>query len=122
MPEAPKKVEAKLKTVEEAWETHAKNAVIAEMTLEQFKAAIKPSRDARANITALESQVKAAITDRETADKASLATVNAVVLAVAGDTKLGPDSKLYEAMGYVRKSERKSGLTRKKKKPDDKPK
>jgi hypothetical protein len=32
---------------------------------------------------------------------------------VTGDPAFGPDSSLYEAMGYVRKSERKSGLTRK---------
>jgi hypothetical protein len=32
---------------------------------------------------------------------------------VLGDPAYGPDSALYEALGYVRKSERKSGLTRK---------
>lgn len=36
-------------------------------------------------------------------------------LAVAGDPNYGNDSPLYGAMGFVRKSEKKSGLTRKKK-------
>lgn len=36
---------------------------------------------------------------------------------VTGDRSFGDDSPLYGAMGFVRKSERKSGLTRKK---DDK--
>ena len=35
--------------------------------------------------------------------------------SVAGDPAYGNDSPLYGAMGFVRKSEKKSGLTRKKK-------
>lgn len=35
--------------------------------------------------------------------------------AVAGDPAYGNDSPLYGEMGFVRKSEKKSGLTRKKK-------
>ena len=38
-----------------------------------------------------------------------------VGLGVAGDPAYGNDSPLYGAMGFVRKSEKKSGLTRKKK-------
>lgn len=38
-----------------------------------------------------------------------------VGLCVAGDPAYGNDSPLYGAMGFVRKSEKKSGLTRKKK-------
>jgi hypothetical protein len=36
-----------------------------------------------------------------------------VTNGVLGDPEAGPDSDLYEAMGYVRTSARKSGLTRK---------
>ena len=36
-------------------------------------------------------------------------------MAVAGNPDYGNDSPLYGAMGFVRKSEKKSGLTRKKK-------
>ncbi|HEY0458709.1 MAG TPA: hypothetical protein VGC97_06110 [Pyrinomonadaceae bacterium] len=38
-----------------------------------------------------------------------------VVKSIAGDPKYGDDSDLYEGTGHVRKSEKKSGLTRKKK-------
>ncbi len=38
----------------------------------------------------------------------------AVGNGVRGDANFGDDSALYGAMGFVRKSERKSGLTRKK--------
>ena len=40
-----------------------------------------------------------------------------VGMGVAGDSAYGNDSPLYGAMGFVRKSEKKSGLTRKKKTP-----
>jgi transcriptional regulator with XRE-family HTH domain len=36
-----------------------------------------------------------------------------VIKGVVGDPNYGDDSNLYEAMGYVRKSERASGLTKK---------
>jgi len=35
-----------------------------------------------------------------------------VVNAVKGDPNYGDDSDLYDAMGYTRRSERASGLTR----------
>ncbi len=38
-----------------------------------------------------------------------------VGMGVAGNADYGNDSPLYGAMGFVRKSEKKSGLTRKKK-------
>ncbi len=38
-----------------------------------------------------------------------------VGFGVAGNPDYGNDSPLYKAMGFVRKSERASGLTRKKK-------
>lgn len=40
---------------------------------------------------------------------------SAVEIFIAGETAYGNDSPLYGAMGFVRKSEKKSGLTRKKK-------
>ena len=53
------------------------------------------------------------INSREDADQVSLAKAAMIVAGVVGDPSFGPDSSLYEAMGYTRKSERKSGLTRK---------
>lgn len=41
----------------------------------------------------------------------------AVANGVRGDKDFGDDSPLYGAMGFVRKSERRSGLTRKKNNP-----
>ena len=54
---------------------------------------------------------------RGNADDVSMDAVQLVMNAVAGDPTEGPDSPLIERMGRTRKSERKTGLTRKKKTP-----
>jgi hypothetical protein len=84
------------------------------MTLAQLKAAVKPSFDAREQLRALESQTQAKQIERDNADAESLRLVQLVVNGVIGDPEEGPDSDLYAAFGYTRKSERKTGLTRKK--------
>ena len=38
-----------------------------------------------------------------------------VINGILADPDEGPDSPLYEAIGYTRRSERKTGLTRKRK-------
>ena len=84
------------------------------MTLDQFKTAVAPSLVARETIANLENQLVQAKNQRDTADEVSLAKVQAVVLGVLADPTEGPDSSLIEALGRVRQSERKTGLTRKK--------
>lgn len=51
---------------------------------------------------------------QDTADVKSIETIQFVTSSVRGDPTEGPDSELYEAMGFVRKSERSSGLSRRK--------
>ena len=87
------------------------------VALAQFKAKVKPSFDARDTIAALEHQMTAAIDERDDADQETSRLSALVDNSVKGDPEFGEDSKLYEAMGYVRKSERRSGLTRKKTPP-----
>jgi hypothetical protein len=82
------------------------------MTLEQFKAKLKPSTDARATVEDCEHKLTAALNARDDADQVSNNACLLVVNSVKGDPDEGEDSELYEAMGYVRKSERKSGLKR----------
>jgi hypothetical protein len=114
MPDAPKTIAEKLARITAAWEAHAPNATFAKMTLAQWKTAIQPSEEARASIVGLEKKLTAALNARDDADTASTKAADKVVKAVAGDADFGTDSSLYEALGYVRDSERKSGLTRKK--------
>jgi hypothetical protein len=49
--------------------------------------------------------------DRDQKVAALQAKIALVVNGVIGSPDYGPDSDLYGAMGYVRKSQRKSGLT-----------
>ena len=104
----------KLNLVANAWETLAADKSFGGMTLAQFKTALKPSHDTREELRVLENQLQAKLIQRENADDESLRLVQLVVNGVIGDHTEGPDSELYEAMGYVRKSQRKSGLTRRK--------
>ena len=117
MPTSPKQFGDDLQKVIDAWTTLAPDKTFGGMTLAQFKTKTKPSYDERATIKTLDDQLTAALNDRDDADKVSAAAIALTVNSVKGDPNFGEDSDLYEAMGYVRKSERKSGLSRKKKTP-----
>lgn len=111
---APKYNEEKMDKMATAWETLAPNAKFANMTLADFKAVIAPCKQTRAELEQLEDQAKQKTIERDDNDKSFLTKAELVVNAIIGDVSFGPNSALYEAMGYVRKSDRKSGLTRKK--------
>ena len=110
----PKEIETRIRTTISGWESLAPTKSFGGMTLDQFKTAVAPSLVARETIANLENQLVQAKNQRDTADEVSLAKVQAVVLGVLADPTEGPDSSLIEALGRVRQSERKTGLTRKK--------
>jgi hypothetical protein len=105
-----------------AWATLRPQKTFAGMTLAQLQEKVAPSLAARAIIARLENELIAAQNQRDDADAASLEAIQFVVNAVKGDPEEGEDGELYEAMGYVRKSERKSGLSRKAKATETTPK
>ena len=99
-------------TFRAAWRELAPDASFAGKTLAEFEEASAPPLNLRDEIVALETQLvgkKAAKLDAEVAANELL---DLVVNSVRGTPGFGPDSALYRALGYVRKSERKSGLTR----------
>jgi hypothetical protein len=114
---SPKNVELKMQRMLNAWETLTPDKTFGGMTLQQFKAATQPSQAARQRLEELEDQQRQALAQREAADDALQAKMQLVIAGVLADPAEGPDSALYEAMGYTRKSERKTGLTRKRKPP-----
>jgi hypothetical protein len=116
----PKSTLDKLNNIIRGWETLAPDKSFGGMTLAQFKAKVKPSFDAREELRALESQTQAKQTERDNADEESLRAAQLVVNGVVGDPEEGPDGDLYESFGYTRTSQRKTGLTRKKKDGGDK--
>ncbi len=121
MPTGPKKNELKMQRILNAWETLAPAKSFGGMTLAQFQAAAQPAQAARQQIEDLEDQLRQAITNRENADNAFLAKAQLVVNGVLADPTEGADSALYEAFGYTRKSERRSGLTRRSSKKSSTP-
>ncbi len=111
---APKEIAGKLKKVETAWETLAPTKSFGGMTLDQFKATVKPSLDARDSLQTADTQRTETKVQREQNDAKSLDALQLVVNSIKGDpTEGGEDGALYAACGYVRKSDRKSGLSRK---------
>ncbi len=106
---------AKLEETEAAWRTHARDDSFFNTTLAQFEAQVQLSRDARNTIASLEQQLVAAKNQKKDVDKVGLALEKNVAKGIAGDARYGEDSDFYEGTGRVRKSERKTGLTRKKK-------
>ena len=121
MPTSPKTIEEKMDRILNAWRTLAPDKTFGGMTLAQFEATvIAPAKAARQRIEDLDDQRTEATTEREVADEAFAARAQMVVNGVLADPEFGPDSALYEAFGYTRQSERKSGLTRKGNKPPTK--
>lgn len=115
--QTPKKIEEKIEATVRAWEELASSKKFGAMSLAEFKDAVAPSINARTLIDQLQNQLAQAINQRDDADEVSLAKIQLAVNGVLADPTEGPNSSVYEAMGYTRKSERKSGLTRNKPTP-----
>lgn len=109
MPKAPKIVPAKIQAVITAWDNLAPGATFGGLTLAKFTAAVQPSLDARDEVATLEDQRPVSLNKRDAADQDTNDTIQMVVNAIKGDPDHGQDSALYAAMGYVRKSNRKTG-------------
>jgi hypothetical protein len=114
MGDAPKVIAEDTQAIIDAWTELAPTATFDELTLEQYKAAVQPSFDSRQKIANLETDLEAEQVNRDTVDVTTTQTNAGVIKAVVADKNFGDDSALYERMGYVRKSTRASGLTRKK--------
>ena len=113
MSNTPKSNEEKMRQMLNAWETLAPNKSFGGMTLDQFKTATARPLNARDAVNDLQDRLSAAINTRDDEDATWLPISQMVIAGVLADPTEGPNSALYEAMGYRRKSERKSGLTRK---------
>jgi hypothetical protein len=108
-----RQTEERIATIRSAWKELAATASFAGMTLEEFSLNTENALQIRAEIESLERQLEGRKVDRAVADEAAGDLMELVVNSVKGTPSYGPDSPLYRAMGYVRKSERRSGLTRK---------
>jgi hypothetical protein len=98
--------------ITEAWASAKPEKSFSGLTLEQFKEAVNPIFVTRAEVAENENRVRISVAKRKDADVAALKLAQSIVHAVKADREEGEDSPLYAAMGYVRKSERSSGLKR----------
>lgn len=110
-----KEINDRANQMDDAWEEGAPNVEFKGHTNAELKAL-------RAEIATDESEIeaeRAKINIRETAIDEKYRRLNAMMVdvrnGVAGHKDYGEDHPLYGGMGFVLKSERKSGLTRKKK-------
>lgn len=103
----------RIETFRAAWRELAPDATFAGMSLAEFEGASAAPLVLRDEISDLELQLNGKKTERSIADGAAGELLSLVVNSVRGTPGYGEDSALYRAFGYVRKSERRSGLTRK---------
>jgi hypothetical protein len=108
----PKSTEDRINAIIDGWEEHAADVTFGGLSLAQFKAKVKPSLDARAEVKDLDQKLAAARVERNNSDVLSDEITNNVVNSVKGDQAHGENSALYASFGYIRKADRKSGLTR----------
>jgi hypothetical protein len=87
------------------------------MTLEEFRTKSAGPITVRAEILALEQKLDGKLAERDLEDAKAGDLVGLVVSCFRGNPDYGPDCELYQALGYVRKSDRKSRLTCKVKSP-----
>ena len=113
MPKVTKDTAARIQKFRLSWREMAPNASFAGMTLVQFEDAVSDPLTVRDEIEALESQLEGKKAEKLIADGIANDVLDLVVNSVRGTPGFGQDCPLYRAFGYVRKSDRKSGLTRK---------
>ena len=102
----------RLNAIIEAWSNLRPAKSFAGMTLAEFKTALAGSLGSRDRLDKASDALAEARADRDNADRQTRLILDRVVAAVIADADEGCDGALYEAMGYVRKSARNSGLTR----------
>ena len=110
-----KKTLERIEVFIQAWSKLRPGKTFAGHTLEQCIALIQPSRDVRVEIADAELRLQTASARRVTVDRASMKVLQRVINAVKADPEEGDDGELYVAMGFVRSSERSTGLTRRRK-------
>jgi hypothetical protein len=114
MPVPTKRIRERVNQMNRAWKQGAPDAVFNGISQPQFDTKIKAAAAADQEID----QLEAALTLKKEVRDSLYAGLQddsvKIVVGVKGDATFGDDHPLLEAMGFVRDSQKKSGLTRKK--------
>ena len=108
----PKVALERITTTMRVWSTLRPNSSFYGRTLDQFKAEVKPSLDARAELDVMDEHRGATAVRRDDADGVSMDLIKHIVNAVKADPNEGENGEVYAALGYVRKGLRVSGRPR----------
>lgn len=114
-----KEVKEQCSRMNDAWTEGAPAVEFNGIKQADFAADIAAAAAADAEIADLEAQLQMKRDERDAKYAALNQKRSKVGQGVAGDPAYGDDSPLYGAMGFVRKSDRASGLTRKTKETKD---
>jgi hypothetical protein len=98
--------------VTESWSSLCPGKPFFGMTLDQYKESVKVCYDVRVEIAETQKRLKSLHAKCKDADAAAIKLTKNIVHAVKADPTEGENSPLYAAMGYVRASDRSSGLKR----------
>lgn len=109
--------EEKMLRVLNAWKTLAPTVEFAGLTLDVYQDLVNKCLAPRRRLNELKDEMMQEQAARDAEDATTVAKIECIVAGVVANPTFGSDSALYEAMGYIRKSDRKSGLTRKKSQP-----
>jgi len=114
MPSRHRRIKDRVIRMNNAWAQGARTVVFKGMTQAGFQSEISALANDEQEIAEMAAQLKL----RRVALEARYTRLNDESIklrdGVEGHEDFGPDHPMYEAMGFVRTSERKSGLTRKK--------
>jgi hypothetical protein len=103
-----------LEVLAAGWEKYAQNETFSGYTLEQLKALIQALKELMAAMDALKLDYRGKIAARQSM-AGELGDIRLrIVNCIRGHENFGEDSEFYRFVGFVTKSERKSGLIRKK--------
>jgi hypothetical protein len=110
-----KQIRERVTQMSTAWKQSAPNATFKGITQSAFQADIEAAAAIEEEIAALEAQTRIKKQERDAAYQQLNDDSVSVRDGVEGDVNFGTNHPLYAAMGFTLESERKSGLTRKKK-------
>ncbi len=113
-----KEIKVRITRMSDAWSEAAAGVEFSGIGLPNFVQNIEAAATIEREIADLEAQVQMKKDQRDKKYSELQSDSVRVADGVKGDKNFGPDSPLYGAMGFVIKSQRASGLTRKKKTPD----
>lgn len=92
-----------------AWREHAPEVTFAQMSLEQFEEGTQSPQEVRKLMNAAQTKLAGLKLDRDKADREMNDKMLIIGHAIRGNPAYGEDCAFYRSLGFVPRSERKTG-------------